>query len=202
VAQAGRKLLGAVLAGGNADRLGGAKATARLAGRALIEYPLEALREAGFEVVVVAKEETSLPDLDVPVWLDTSETVHPLAGIATCLERSDGRPVLVCGCDLPFVTPRLVRHIARQPAAVAVPAIGGRLHPLLGRYEPGVLDTLRAGLQNGNPLQETIRSLDLVLMGQAEIEMFGDPQRLLFNVNTPLDLARAEALIRYAGALE
>jgi molybdopterin-guanine dinucleotide biosynthesis protein A len=202
VAQRGRKLLGAVLAGGNADRLGGAKATARLGGRALIEYPLEALEAGQFEVVVVAKEKTPLPELDVPVWRDSTDSVHPIAGIATCLERSDGRAVLVCACDLPFVTPQLVRHIARQPAAIAVPAIGGRLHPLLGRYEPDVLETLKAGLENGKPLQDTIRALDLVLMGEAELEMFGDPERLLFNVNTPLDLARAEALMRYAGPLE
>jgi molybdenum cofactor guanylyltransferase len=197
-----RNFLGAVLAGGSSERLGGAKATARLGGRALIEYPLEALRDGGFEVVVVAKEDTSLPELDVPVWLDSADSVHPLAGIVTCLERSDGRPVLVCACDLPFVTPQLAMHIARQPASVAVPTIGGSLHPLLGRYEPAVLDDLKAALQERRPLQETVRSLDSVLMGRAELEMFGDPQRLLFNVNTPLDLARAEALLRYAGPLE
>jgi molybdopterin-guanine dinucleotide biosynthesis protein A len=199
VSEQGRNLLGAVLAGGSAERLGGAKAIARLGGRALIEYPLEALREGGFDVVVVAKEDTPLPALDVPIWHDSSPSFHPLAGIATCLERSGGRPVLVCACDLPFVTPQLARHIARQPAAVAVPAVGARLHPLLGRYEPAVLDTLKAALAEGRALQETIRTLDLVLMGQAELELFGDPQRMLFNINTPLDLARAEALLRYAG---
>jgi molybdopterin-guanine dinucleotide biosynthesis protein A len=202
VAEPGRNLLGAVLAGGSAERLGGGKATARLGGRALIEYPVEALREGRFEVVVVAKEDTPLPPLDVPVWHDSSTTVHPIAGIATCLERSDGRPALVCACDLPFVTSQLARHIARQPAAVAVPAIGGRLHPLLGRYEPSVLGELNAALAEDKALQETVRSLDPLLMGQAELEMFGDPQRLLFNVNTSLDLARAEALLRYAGPLE
>jgi molybdenum cofactor guanylyltransferase len=183
--------------------MGGAKATAPLGGRALIDYPVAALRDGGFEVVVVAKEGSPLPALDVPVWRDSDESVHPLTGIATCLERSDGRPVLVCGCDLPFVTPHLAMHVARQPAAVAVPTIGGRLHPLLGRYEPGVLGALKAALTERRSLQETIRSFDeAVLMGWAELEMFGDPHRLLFNVNTPLDLARAEALLRYAGPLE
>jgi molybdenum cofactor guanylyltransferase len=192
-----------VLAGGDAERLGGGKASAPLGGRALIDYPVEALREAGFEVVVVAKEDSPLPELDVPVWRDSDESAHPLTGITTCLERSDGRPVLVCACDLPFVTPQLAMHVARQPAAVAVPTIGGRLHPLLGRYEPGVLDDLRAALAERRSLQDTIRSLDeTVLMGWTEIEMFGDPERLLFNINTPLDLARAEALLRYAGPLE
>jgi hypothetical protein len=65
-----------------------------------------------------------------------------------------------------------------------------------------VLGELRAALVERRSLQETIRSLAAVLMGSAELEMFGDPQRLLFNVNTPLDLARAEALLRYAGPLE
>ena len=36
-------------------------------------------------------------------------------------------------------------------------------------------------------------SLSPRLLGSAELEAFGDPARLCFNVNTTADLARAEA---------
>jgi len=52
--------LGAVLAGGQGSRLGGAKPTADLAGRPLISYPLAALAAAGIEPFVVAKHSTDL----------------------------------------------------------------------------------------------------------------------------------------------
>ena len=50
----------AVLAGGRGERIGGAKPTRALAGRALIDYPLSAAREARLETVVVAKRDTDV----------------------------------------------------------------------------------------------------------------------------------------------
>ena len=66
----------AVLAGGRGSRLGGAKATALLAGEPLIAHVLRAA--AGFETVVVAKRATPLPAVDVPVWIEPDEPFHPL----------------------------------------------------------------------------------------------------------------------------
>jgi len=89
-----------VLAGGRGRRLGGAKPTAELGGRPLIAWPLAAAREAGLEAVVVAKAATPLPsDLDVPVWTEPDEPVHPLAGLVHALERADGRAVVAVACD-------------------------------------------------------------------------------------------------------
>ena len=47
-------MIGAVLAGGSARRIGGGKATVELHGRPLLHYPLAALRMALDQVVVVA----------------------------------------------------------------------------------------------------------------------------------------------------
>ena len=67
--------VGVVLAGGAGRRMGGAKATALLAGRPLVAWAVEALRAGGLdEVAVAAKASTVLPALDVPVWLATSVT--------------------------------------------------------------------------------------------------------------------------------
>src|SRR5439155_10908431 len=66
--------VGVVLAGGAGRRMGGAKATALLAGRPLVAWAVEALRAGGLdEVAVAAKASTVLPALDVPVWLEPEE---------------------------------------------------------------------------------------------------------------------------------
>jgi molybdenum cofactor guanylyltransferase len=192
--------LGVVLAGGRSSRLGRPKPTVELDGRALIDYPLRALREAGLDAVVVAKPITELPALNVPVWLEPDEPSHPLLGLVTALARSEGRAVLVCGCDLPFVTPALALHLASLDAPLAVPRAGGRLHPLLGRYDPTLLDVLAAALEKQRSLHDTIASLDAAIVGEQELLLFGDPARLLFNVNTREDLAVAEEMSRAMGA--
>jgi molybdenum cofactor guanylyltransferase len=188
-------VLGAILAGGRSTRLERPKPTAPLAGRPLIDYPLQALEAAGLETVIVAKRDTTLPPGGAPVWEEPDEPAHPLLGIVTALEQADGRSVVVSACDLPFLSPALVAHLAELDVPLAVPRTGDRLHPLLARYTPVLLPALRAALERPAPLHETLTALDPLIVGDQELSAYGDPARLLFNVNTAADLERAEAML-------
>jgi molybdopterin-guanine dinucleotide biosynthesis protein A len=186
--------LGVVLAGGRGSRLGGAKPTAELAGRPLISYPLAALAEAGLEAVVVAKPDTDLPPLDVDVLAEAAEPVHPLTGIVAAL-RQTGRPIVVIGCDFPFVPAALLRALADAPEPLVVPAPGGELQPLVARWMPALLPALDAALDREEPLRRTVAALSPRLLDDADLAPFGDPARIFFNVNTPADLHRAEGAV-------
>jgi molybdopterin-guanine dinucleotide biosynthesis protein A len=179
------------MAGGSGLRMGGSKATVALHGRPLIAYPIEAVWRALGHVVVVAKPDTELPSLPgVPIWLEPETPRHPLVGLVHALEMADGRPVLACAGDLPFVTPRLVRALAagRRGASAVLAAGEGEMQPLLGWYHPRALPALRAiDPSGGVPLREAVRALDPVL-----VEV--DPGEL-FNVNTPGDLLQAAAML-------
>jgi molybdopterin-guanine dinucleotide biosynthesis protein A len=186
--------IGAVLAGGRGRRIGGPKARVELGGRALVDYPLAAFRAAGLETVVVAKPSTDLPALDVPVWTEPEEPSHPLAGIVAALSRG-ARPVVACGCDMPFVPPVLLELLASADDPLVVPLYHGRLHPLVARYVPSLVGRLEEALGERRPLQETVRELEPRVLDETELRRVGDPERLLFNVNTRADLARAEAML-------
>lgn len=183
--------LGVVLAGGRGRRLGGTKATAELHGRPLISYPLEAMGAALGEVVVLAKPDTPLPSLPgMTVWIEPGPRHHPLVGIVQALGLAGDRAVLVCGVDLPLLTPALIRrlsvHDARGAPAVLA-AAGGVIQPLLARYEPQALRVLPAD-PGERPLRELVRALAPALL---EVD---DPEEL-FNVNAPEDLLRAAAIL-------
>jgi molybdenum cofactor guanylyltransferase len=201
------KARGAVLAGGRGSRLGGAKATAELAGRPLIAYPLAALAAAGLDPFVVAKPDTDLPvppagngaagDVrppDLEVVREAEEPVHPLVGIIVAL-RYAGRPVVVLGCDFPFVSPGLVRALADAPEPLVVPAPGGDPQPLVARWTPALLADLEAALAREEPLRRTVASLSPRLLDDAALARFEDPARVFFNVNTPADLGTAQAML-------
>ena len=179
--------LGAVLAGGAATRLGGAKATADLAGRPLISYPLEALAQAGITSVVVAKADSSMPQLDVEVITEPDEPRHPLAGVVTALHQAGARGTLVLPCDAPFVSPMLIRVLASATSTTAVRS-GGRTHPLLAFYSHGSLELLEQAIAAGDSATAALEALDP--------EWIEAIERETFNVNTPEDLARAEDLLR------
>lgn len=175
---------GVVLAGGLGRRMGAPKATAPLAGRALIAHPLDALREVAGRVVVVAKRDTDLPE-GVERWDEPDDPRHPIAGITHALERAGG-PIVVCAADMPFVSVEVLRLIAaalRPGMKAAVAFSEGRLEPLLAAYAPGALELLR-GATPDEPLRRTVESLMPVLV---DVE-----PGLVFNVNTPADLAEAE----------
>lgn len=193
--QTGRmQALIAILAGGHATRLGGQKASAELAGRPLISYPLAAALGSGHEVVVVAKADTELPDLGQRVLHEPAEPRHPLCGIVAGVREAGGRPLVALACDMPFVTAELVAWLASLAEPLAVPSRDGRLHPLLARYEPSLLPRLQSALGEDRPLRETVASLDPCEIPDEELARFGDPERLLINVNTTAELEAAEKL--------
>ena len=145
------------------------------------------MRTAGLECVVVAKAATQLPPLDVPVWTEPDEPSHPLTGIVAALERAK-RGVVVCGCDLPFVTGDLLSGLAADARPLVVVEGAGRLHPLIGRYDVTLAGPLRAARDAQRPLHEVV--------GELEGATVAAPEEALFNVNTPADLAHAEDLVR------
>jgi len=210
--------LGAVLAGGRGSRLGGAKAWVELGGRPLCSYPLAAIEAAGLDPVVCVKRTESRgsfrtvyvrkePRNEVLVLEEPDEPRHPLAGIVAALRAAaqegeesvvsplgGGRPVVVVACDMPFVTPGLIAFLAEADELI-VPVLGDRLHPLLARYDPALLPELEAALAREEPLTHTVESLSPRLLDEPELSRFGDPSRLLFNVNDPDDLRQAESFL-------
>jgi molybdopterin-guanine dinucleotide biosynthesis protein A len=98
----------------------------------------------------------------------------------------------VCAADLPFVTPELIRRLARAdpgraPAVVA--CADGAMNPLLGCYQPRALELLVGPARAATaPLLETIAAIGPVLL---EV---GDPEEL-FDIDTPDDLLLAAAML-------
>jgi molybdenum cofactor guanylyltransferase len=176
-------VIGAVLAGGRARRMGGVKPAALLGGRPLIAYTLDAVRGAGLSPVVVARPDTPLPRLDAPVIHDGDEVVHPFTGVVTALDHA-AAPVVVVGADMPFLTSGLVAALAAHEGLVACRA-RGILQPLCARYAPAVRDALAAAAASGGPMRSTLESL-------APAVLDVDPEQVA-SVNTPEDLAAAEA---------
>jgi molybdenum cofactor guanylyltransferase len=179
--------LGAVLAGGAATRLGGGKATVELAGRPLISYPLQALAQAGVTTVVVAKASSDLPPLESEVVTEPDEPRHPLAGVVAALKHAGSRGAVVLPCDVPFVSPMLLRVLRSAETTTAVRS-GDHIHPLIAFYAGDDLERLELAVERGDSATAALESL--------EPDWIDAIERETFNVNTPEDLARAEDLLR------
>jgi molybdopterin-guanine dinucleotide biosynthesis protein A len=184
--------LGVILAGGLGTRIGGGKAVVELAGKPLIQYPCEALQAALGEVVVMAKADTELPSLPgTTVWVEPQAPRHPLIGLIHALDLAEGRPVVACPVDLPFVTAEVIRRLVAfdpGPAPAVVAAAAGAVQPLLGCYQPRSRERLRSsGFGPEVPVRRAVAAI-----GAHELEV--EPQTL-FNINSPDDLLQAAAML-------
>ena len=204
---AGIPVVGVVLAGGRSHRFKGAdKSLEILAGRPLIERVLDKARPQVDELVISANGDPSrFSDITAAVVVVDDMTGHqgPLAGLAACLswlaeERPEVRWIATFPVDGPFFPGHLVASLSAEALPKGVPAFassGGRAHPVFGLWPIGIEPELRRYLVKGKrtSLVDFIKSQDGIEVTFAE--SFPDP---FFNINTELDLSRAEALCREA----
>ena len=193
---------GAILAGGGATRLGGArKGLLEVGGERIVDRVDAALAAVADELLLVAN------DPDAAAWLpgvavaaDLRPGQGSLGGVHAALARAPGG-ALVVAWDMPFVSPALLARLRAlgEAGGAAVDAVvprrpTGLREPLCAYYAPSCLATVERQLDAGErrltALLDALRVRDLEGAALAE---HGDPDVLFANVNTPDDLARAVA---------
>jgi len=196
---------GAILAGGAASRFGGAPKGLRTVGGSRIldrvVARVQAVTDASPLLVANAPDATAWrPDLKtIP---DARPGFGSLGGIYTAVTAEPG-PVLCVAWDMPFVTEELLRALVQGAGAGAgtydafLPESSGPrgLEPLCAVYGPACGPAIARRLDSGD-LQAISFHPDVRvgILSLAQVRAFGDPTELFFNVNTPDDLERAEAL--------
>jgi molybdopterin-guanine dinucleotide biosynthesis protein A len=138
---------GVVLCGGGSRRLGFAKEWLRIHGETLLARTVRVVSQAVSPVVVVAAPEGEVPPLPESPWIrvlrDATPRPGPLAGLLTGLAamEADRRGAFVAACDLPQLRESFVRGMIARLGGweIAVPRVGGALHPLAAVYGVEVL---------------------------------------------------------------
>lgn len=186
---------GALIAGGASRRMGMRKGDVRLGETTLAQRAAATLRRLTPLVVQCGGE--PYEDLAVDVIIpDCRKNGGPAAGIEAALRRFD-IPVVVLAVDVPFVPAALLEEALRVVEAGAeacAPHWRGRWHALSGAYSAGALRVIRRRLDRGDlDLQGLLQEIGTPLQKTA-LKSLGDPDRVLFNVNTPEDLEEAERL--------
>ena len=186
----------AILAGGRARRFEGRdKSRLVVDGTPIIVRQLAVLQLVAREVIIVAPDASRFADLSVPVRADVVPGAGALGGILTALETARFPFVLVVACDLPFLVPdllsRLVERAADADGAWIRSARG--VEPLVACYAragaPAIRRAVEAGQLKAANLAEVLRMNDV---SEVEVAEFGDPARLLANLNTPDDYRRIQ----------
>jgi molybdopterin-guanine dinucleotide biosynthesis protein A len=190
---------GVILAGGRAERYGGApKGLERVGSARVIDRVAAALAAATDDLMLVAN------DPQAGAWLpgvrterDVREGQGSLGGIHAALSQGSA-PVLVVAWDMPFVTTpllRALRALGERDSDAAVPESAGPrgVEPLCAWYAPACLAPVERALDRGDRRSIAFfGEVRVARMPAAEVARYGDPARLFMNINSRDDLARAE----------
>lgn len=194
------RIFGVILAGGQGRRMGGAdKAMLPLAGRSLIAHAVERLEPQVDRLAISANGDPArLAGLGLPVLPDTDASQGPLSGLLAGLDwaaRLGATHLVSVPVDAPFFPPDLVPRLllAGEGVGAALARSGGNDHPTFGLWPAGAAPALRDFLASGEKAR--VRSFaDSLHAARADFPDDG----AFANLNTPEDLATAEARIRGA----
>lgn len=196
-------ILGVLLAGGLARRMGGGdKPMRKIAGRTILERVIARLKPQCSELILNANgDPTRFAAFQLPIIADgVADFPGPLAGILAALDwaaanRPDAKWMLSAAADCPFLPRDLVFRLdqarATDNAELAVAASDDQSHPVIGLWSVGLRDELRHAL-----VVEGIRKVDrwTARYKLATVTWPTTPLDPFFNANTVKDVADAERL--------
>lgn len=189
----------AILAGGRATRFGGRdKSALVVGGRSILERQIAELARITDDVLVVGGCEEQIRSHGPARFVrDRVPGCGPLGGLDAALAAARDDLVAIIACDMPFVTSAFVSHLLdlTRDADAVVPRTERGYHPLCAAYtracQPAVARCLADRRLKMIELLQTVRVRELTA---AEIDAYGDHNRLLANVNTPGEYEELETL--------
>lgn len=198
--------LGVILAGGQATRMGGGdKGLLKLGQQSLLARVIDRLEPQVAGLALNANGDPArFERFELPVLADSIDGfAGPLAGVLAGLDWAAGQAadtIVTAAADTPFFPGDLVPQLLLASEGMAHPLVlsatpdpkrGQVRHPTFGLWPVDLRDDLRVALQSG--LRKVVMWTDKhdgreALFPVTTIDPF-------FNVNTPEDLARAEAFL-------
>lgn len=196
-----------ILAGGFSRRFGSDKGLVPLGNKPLIRHVLDAVSGVVEEeiVVVSSKEQAEkfakVLDSSVKVVIDKRSLQSPLVGALTGFETAIGEYALLLPCDAPLVSEEALSLLLDLCVGVnaAIPRWpNGYIEPLHAVYHvkpaleaaENALSLERLDMRSMIERMRRIRYVSTLVFQQLDSEL-----KMFFNINTPLDLKRAELML-------
>lgn len=196
-------IVGLVLAGGLARRMGGGdKARIKIGDSTILDRVLARLRPQCRHIILSANgDPTRFADTGLPVARDSvPDFAGPLAGILAGLDWAAANApglsdVVSVSGDCPFLPETLVARLSEARAASGQPLACARSgdwrHPVVGLWPVALRDDLRRAL-----VEEGLHKIEAwtARHGVAIADWRAEPVDPFFNVNTPADVREAERI--------
>ncbi|MEM3623526.1 MAG: molybdenum cofactor guanylyltransferase [Candidatus Bathyarchaeia archaeon] len=197
-----------ILAGGFSRRFGQDKGLLPLANKTLIEHVLNAISKIADEKIVVVSSEAQVESYakvvgsKVKIFVDEDNVQSPLVGALKGFKEALNEYALLLPCDTPLLSKdilSLLLDLCPNKNAVIPRWPNGYIEPLQAVYcTKPALDAAKKALSEGKMNMQSmvdklrgVRYVSTLVLRQLDPEL-----KSFFNVNTPMDLRKAEAMLK------
>jgi molybdopterin-guanine dinucleotide biosynthesis protein A len=197
-----------VLAGGFSSRFGQDKGILEIAGKPLIKHVIDAVNPVVDEIIVVTNSQDRITKYaqvlgaEVKFAIDLHESKGPLIGALTGFRFAHEKYALLLPSDTPFVSKEVVSllfELCLNKMAVIPRWPNGQIEPLHAVYQTKLaLEAAKSAVSEGKlnvrAMIEKLRGVRYV--STLVIQQLDPDLRTFFNINTPLDLKKAIAMVK------
>ena len=197
-----------ILAGGFSRRFGRDKGLVVLAGKPLILHVIDRVSKVVDEVLVVVSSEEqknkfeTILEEKANLVIDKDDSQSPLVGAITGFESANAEYSLLLPCDNPLVSTQIVQFLLDMCTnkSAAIPRWpSGYIEPLQAVYRTesaltAAKTALKQGKMNMRSMIDNLRGVRYV--STMVLEQLEPDLLTFFNVNTPQDLKKAEAILK------
>jgi molybdopterin-guanine dinucleotide biosynthesis protein A len=181
-----------ILAGGESKRMGRDKAALPFDGATLMQSVIANVSPLFAQTLVSVRQ--LRVDVALPQICDRGADGGPLVGLISTLDAVSTPWAFVVACDMPFVAPALVTHLAslRAEHQAVVPQVNEHAQPLAAFYARAALPLLQRSLAGGNKsVIGALKSLDVRYVEADELLQYDPSLRSFFDLDTPQDYQAA-----------
>jgi len=186
---------GILLAGGKSERMGFDKRYVEYGGRTFSEIALERLKRVADEVVAVTAVGEDIGFEGVISVRDIASGRGPMMGIYTGLKTMTKPQGIVNPVDTPDLSAELLEYMKEISRGfdVVMPLWNNTPEPLIAIYSRNVIPVIDRFFKEGRKpaprlLAAENNGLKVRLLDEKELAMFGEPEFMFRNMNTPEDL--------------
>jgi molybdopterin-guanine dinucleotide biosynthesis protein A len=197
-----------ILAGGSSSRLGQDKGLVQLGGRPLVEHVLDKARRLVDQTLIVVSSQNQTDTYrkalgaDAVIVSDNSKIHGPLVGASAGLRLASGKYSLLLSCDTPFVSEEILQlllELCVNKNATIPRWPNCNIEPLQAVYHTesalrAANDAVASGELKMQAMVNRLRNIRYI--STLVLEQLDPTLRTFFNVNTILDLKKAENILR------
>lgn len=184
---------GVILSGGESRRMGSDKALLPLHGARLIDHVHARLAGLFAEVLIVTNAPQVYHDIPCRKVADIFAQGGALAGIHAGLSQARQQHIFVVGCDMPFVSPELVKSICARAGQghLILPVSSSGHEPLHALYGKSCLPAMEQVLRDGEKrIAGFFDQVQVVKIPAANLQQIDPLERSFYNINTPEEYFR------------